>query len=210
VSQKILVLGLAFVAFAGCRTPGYRPTEEKIASLADTRAALQQASDLCDSALDALDAVIKSAGKDSRKPYDKYVTEVRKLDAAVADVQKRVSDLHTLGDTYFKLWRKEAEKIRSKDLRKRTEERSFGAQQWFDGVADALQSVDGPFSKFERDLQDISLYLAFNLNQSGIRAIKDLVARAKKDREDGRSLAAYVTLAIDRLTSTFDPSGRSR
>lgn len=205
----VVLLAPTLLALAACTTPAYRPTEQKIASLSDTREALGHALAQCDASLEVLDGVIMSAGKDSRAPYDKYVVEVRKLEDAVADVQRRVSDLHTMGASYFDLWRKEAEKIHSEELRSRTTDRARAVQDWFNGVADALQSVDGPFSAFARDMQDISLYLAFNLNKSGIRSIGDLVERARKDRERVGVHAGYVNVAIDRLARTFDPAGGS-
>jgi len=198
-SKTTLALSLitAVVLMAGCAsTRNYKKAEDTSHSLENTAQVIHQSNVQVGIVTSTLGSLVESPYQNIRPQFEKFDTEVAKLDSQAKDVYAQSSSIQKEGADYFKSWDEDIAIIKNADIRERSTERKQTMAERFEEVRINYEKAKGDLVLFLSDLKDIRTALASDLTSDGLKSVED----ATEDSEDS---AKQLQKTLGRLEVDF-------
>ncbi|NLD90669.1 MAG: DUF2959 domain-containing protein [Lentisphaerae bacterium] len=184
-------MGAALVAvLSGCASLNYKMQEkflgrEKrdilVARVGKARDAQQDTQEVFKDALEQFGSVVKFAGGDLQKQYNKLSAELARCEGRAEAVHTRISEVDRVARDLFKEWAGEARQFQNVEFRRDSEAKLRETQRKYDQMLAAMQNAEAKIEPVLSVFRDQVLYLKHNLNARALAALQDESAKIEMD-----------------------------
>jgi hypothetical protein len=204
--SKITIVPFGFlvvmtVALAGCATSGPKEASKLVSHVEDSRRALQAAEAQLRSTFETANALGETERVKLQSDFQRFSSDVKLYHEKLAELRTRIAAMNKTGDSYFTAWAAELDKHETEEFRARSKARLKETRDRYNEVLTAMQEADAKFTPFLSRLHDLSLYLRYNLNPTGVASIKGDVAAISAEVTD---LYTAVTTAVRQADGFVD------
>lgn len=197
VLSIVMLLG-AIVYLPGCATTGM----DRATKTADTMQALEndyrQANLQIDATNASLHSLVLPAQKDTRKAYDAYTKEVKKMEALGNRLNQHTEKMQDQRDAYFGEWESS---YTNPGIQKVSEQRRIEMREVYARIPAASIGVKGSLQAYLTDIREIQRYLSNDLTPQGIESIRPVVHTAIVDGARVQESINPLLTAIDQVKS---------
>ncbi len=187
--SKIVVVPSTFllvtaVALSGCATSGPEEAAKLVSRVEESRRALQAAEAQIRSTLDAANSLGQTEGGSLQSDFQRLNSEIELSNEKRDDFGKRVASMDTTSASYFTTWAADLDKFQTEEFRTRSEARLEKTRGRYNQLMTTMQQAEEKFNPFMAKLHDMSRYLNFMLNPTGVASIKTSVGEMSSDATD--------------------------
>ncbi|MDF1614892.1 DUF2959 family protein [Desulfurivibrio dismutans] len=197
VLSSVVLFG-AIIYLSGCATIGM----DRAKKTTDTMQALendyQQASLQIDATNAALRNLVLPTQIDTRKAYNVYTTEVKKMEALGTRLNRHADEMQSQRDAYFEKWETSYD---SAEIQELSEQRRVEMRAAYEKIPEASIGVKGALQSYLNDIREIQRYLSNDLTPQGIDSIRPTADRAVKDGDRLQESIKSVLVAIGQVRS---------
>lgn len=177
----VLFVLAMFSAGAGCGSnKGYKKTTGATTSLDSFASELEAGGRQLQTTMTALNELASATG-DLRRPYDRFVSEIKNLERAAERARKARTDFEKSRKAFLAEWEARLQTISSEDLQETSKQRRDRAIQQFEKLDATFNSVRESYDPLIALLQDISTLLAVDLNRESLTASQKAVTAANSE-----------------------------
>jgi len=203
------ISGLAafVVLFAGCATSsGYKKAGSASTSLQEAAQGIDNCLVPLDTVLATLSDLVNNPAEDITLQYQKYSSEVSRLESLSNNVSSHAVAMQEQGVEYFKKWDNELAKIQSNDMHTRSLDRKNTVAARFEKVRVSYVQTQARFAPFMSDLIDIRTALAMDLTSGGLSSIKGLAREANDNALPLRQSLVDLSAEFRNLGISISPA----
>ncbi len=187
--SKIVVVPSTFllvtaVALSGCATSGPEEAAKLVSRVEESRRALQAAEAQIRSTLDAANSLGQTEGGSLQSDFQRLNSEIELSNEKRDDFGKRVASMDKTSASYFTTWAADLDKFQTEEFRTRSEARLEKTRGRYNQLMTTMQQAEEKFNPFMAKLHDVSRYLNFMLNPTGVASIKTSVGEMSSDATD--------------------------
>jgi hypothetical protein len=144
----------------------------------------------------SLEAVVASAGSNSKPKFDEFVKSMTALEAQAAAVKVKADDMRARGAAYFKAWEDQLAAVSTPAVKEAAEKRRDQLTKNYEGVTTAAEAAREAYKPLLSDLKDIQKMLTTDLTADSVKA---LVAPVAKIKEDGKVVGEKLDAVVEAL-----------
>jgi chromosome segregation ATPase len=197
------MVSVTFILFtlAGCKISGEQATEYQLESVKQLRTSLDTGSKQIDATMGALEQLTATTTGDLKPGYQKFKTELAKLDADAATTRSRTEAMKVRAQEHLKMWEDEMNSgMTNPELRKISEEQRTKARERFAELRATTETGRDAYRNLSSDLHQIQKALDINLNASGVAALKPVVDSTKADAQVVQKSITEIVAKLDKVT----------
>jgi len=146
-------------------------------------------------------------GGDLTTKYKTFSKEVDNLDKMSQKAKANAQKAAQGRDQYLEQWKKSQEGIQNPQLKASSEARRAELQPKIEEIKSSLGAARDTFAPLLQDLKDLKVFLANQLNPSGVTAAADLMSKATADSEKVKADLDKGSAALKDLASAIQPGG---
>lgn len=186
---KITVVPFSFVVLtavtlSGCATSGPKETAKLVSHVEDSRRALQVAEAQIRSTFETAYALDRTERGNLQSDFQRLNGEIKLSNEKLEEFRKHIAALDKISASYFTAWAAELDKYQTEEFRARSESRLEETRGRYNELLTAMQRANEKFTPFIAKLHDLSLYLSYNLNPTGVASVKENVDAINYDATD--------------------------
>ena len=205
--KPLLLLAAVVVLHTGCSTSGHTKAGQTSSSLQKAAQDVDKANEQVETVRAALTDLVSNPGDNLKPQFQKFTSEVSKLESFANDISNHAAAMQSRGAAYFQQWDAELAKIHNEDIRTRSQDRRNAVAARFDLVRVNYSQTKTAFAPLMSDLKDIRTALGTDLTTGGLASVRGSVSKANSDtpavRESlGRLAADFKELGISLSTAT--------
>jgi len=192
---------LILFTLAGCKTTGEQATAYQLESVKQLRTSLDTSSKQINATVGALEQLTATSTGDLKPVYQKFKTELAKLDADAATTRSRTQAMKERAQEHLKMWEDEMRSgMTNPELRKISDEQRSKAKERFLELHATTEAGRDAYQKLSSDLHQIQRALDINLNPSGVASLKPVVDSTKADAKVVQSSITEIVAKLDKVT----------
>jgi len=194
--------------FVACATSAPDRAAKAASSLEVMQQNSSKARAQIDSVLSSLDALLDAPAERLRETYDRYDSNVKKMNEYADAIRENDRDLRSNGNTYLKQWQRDASDVSDPELRAIAEQRRDQTARSMESMRATLTSAAGSFEAFLRDVNDIKKVIGNDLTPTGQASVKQ-TAVAQSVHSEGERVKSSIydaEQAIERFRSQITPT----
>ena len=199
IINSILVATMS-VAFMACDAAGPKRIDTAAASMSDTKSMLARGGAEVTAALTAAEAV--GLSPDLKASYASFTKSLETLQKTADQVRDRWESLTTKAQSYTDSWQKEAEQLTSETARTAAASRREEFTNRMSAIRSSMGEVKTSYDGFVADMSDIRVLLANDLTVDGIKSVKSLLVKAKKDADTLQTKATAATRLLEEVIAS--------
>jgi hypothetical protein len=192
-------------AGATAAAPPPPPPSSPPATLTQIKDELTQARAQVETTTASMNTLSQSGGADVANNYDKFATEVAKLQRDVETCRARADDLKGRAQAYFDTWNRQAE-VQNPDLRRSAIAQRAEAERTFATIKSEMELTKLSLDPYMKHLTDISSYLKINKSPAALATVQDAVAAAAGD---GTEVGKHVDAVLAGIDKVMAASGEA-
>ncbi len=177
-------LMVTLVALSGCATSSPKEAAKLVSRVEGSRRALQAAEAQIRSTLDTANSLGQTEGGSLQSDLQRLNSEIKLSNEKRDDFGKRVASMDKTSASYFTAWAAELDKYETEEFRTRSEARLEETRGRYNQLMTTMQQAEEKFNPFMAKLHDVSRYLNFMLNPTGVASIKTSVGEMSSDATD--------------------------
>ncbi|MEE9538896.1 MAG: DUF2959 family protein [candidate division NC10 bacterium] len=177
-------LMVTLVALSGCATSSPKEAAKLVSGVEESRRALQAAEAQVRSALDAANSLGQTEGGSLQSDFQRLNSEIELSNEKRDEFRKRVDSMDKTSASYFTTWAADLDKFQTEEFRTRSEARLEETRGRYNQLMTTMQQAEEKFNPFMAKLHDMSRYLNFMLNPTGVDSIKTSVGEMSSDATD--------------------------
>jgi len=186
---------------AGCKATGEQATEHQLESVKQLKTSLDTSSKQINATVGALEQLTATTTGDLKPVYQKFKTELAKLDADAATTRSRTQAMKERAQEHLNMWEEEMRSgMTNPELRKINDEQRTKAKERFQELHATTEVGRDAYQKLSSDLHQIQRALDINLNPSGVAAVKPVVDATKADVKVVQSAITEIVAKLDKVT----------
>ena len=191
-------------ALSGCGTTGQQATAYQLESIKQLRTSLETGSKQISATVGALEQLAATTSGDLKPAYQKFTTELAKLDSDAATARSRSAAMKERAKEHLEMWEKEMrEGMTNPELRKISEQQRAQARERFEDLRNTTETGRDAYRRLSDDLHEIQKALDLNLNAAGVAALKPVVDSTKADAQVVQNSIGEVVTKLDRVTTAL-------
>jgi len=194
VINSLIVASLS-MAFIACEAAGPKRIDTATASMSDTKDMLTRGGTEVTGALAAAEAI--GVTPDLKASYESFSKSLETLEKTADQVRDRWASLTAKAQTYTDTWQKEADLLKSEAARTAAATRRDSFTARITAIRTSMGEVKTSYEGFVADMSDIHVLLANDLTADGIKSVKPLLAKAKKDADTVQAKATAATKLLE-------------
>jgi chromosome segregation ATPase len=141
------------------------------------------------------------AGVDLRPQFEKYKTELAKMEEKARNARERAVTMREKGHAFFSDWEQQTKEIKNEDIRKEAEKRLAKRRKSYGKILAASEEAREQLVPFMSDLNDVRKLLESELSASTVASTKGLIRQANWHGEDVRESLMDVEKELDRVAA---------
>jgi chromosome segregation ATPase len=177
-------LMVTLVALSGCATSAPKEAAKLVSRVEESRRALQAAEAQIRSTLDAANSLGQTEGGSLQSDFQRLNSEIELSNEKRDDFGKRVASMDKTSASYFTTWAADLDNFQTEEFRTRSEARLEKTRGRYNQLMTTMQQAEEKFNPFMAKLHDVSRYLNFMLNPTGVASIKTSVGEMSSDATD--------------------------
>jgi chromosome segregation ATPase len=202
----ILTASIALLVATGCGGKGASAKSDKaVASLAQTRADLEQAKTQIDKTLGSLSSV-QNQQPDLRIAVANYQKEIKNTEKLAAKIRRQVSDMQARASAYQQKWQKEISEMTNPDLRASAQERAAKVRSRYDEITQKGRDVRAAYDPYIHDLKDFERYLTADMTPAALAAAAPVIEKSTADGARLKSSIDTFIAELDSVGATMSPT----
>jgi chromosome segregation ATPase len=206
ITTMVSVTSILFT-LAGCKTTGEQATEYQIESVKQLRTSLETGSKQISTTLGALEQLTATTTGDLKPGYQRFKTELAKLDADAATTRSRTQAMKERAQEHLKMWEEEMRSgMTNPELRKISEAERLKAKERFAELRATTETGRDAYQNLSSDLHQIQKALDINLNASGVAGLKPVVDSTKADAQVVQKSITEIVAKLDKVTDELSSS----
>lgn len=172
------------VVLSGCATSGPKETARLVSHVEDSRRALQVAEAQIRSTFETANALDQTERAKLQSDFQLLNSEIKLSNQKLEEFRKRIAAMDKISASYFTAWAAELDKYETEEFRARSEAQLEETRSRYNQVLTAMQQAQEKFNPFISKLHDLSLYLNYNLNPTGVASVKEDVNAINSESTD--------------------------
>lgn len=178
-----LLLAALTAALVGCKSAGYESGNKTAASIQKAADQIGALPGQINTTLASLSDLVEKPQPDLRPQFKQFSSNLSRVESTARDIGNARKAMAERGDAFFAKWDEQLAQIKNEDIKARSQSRKEEVQQKLMAIKGSYAEAETAFKPFIEDLKDTQKYLSTDLTPAGVEAIKDTVAKAKKDAE---------------------------
>lgn len=188
----------AIIYLPGCATTGMDRATKTTDTMQTLENDYRQASLQIDATNASLESLVLPAQRDTRKAYDVYTKEVKKMEALGSRLNQHTEKMQNQRDAYFGEWESS---YTNPGIQKLSEQRRIEMREVYAKIPEASIGVKGALQSYLTDIREIQRYLSNDLTPQGIESIIPVVHTAIVDGARVQESIKPLLTAIDQSKS---------
>lgn len=193
------------VALSGCATSGPKESAKLVSQVEESRRSLQGAEAQIRSTIDTANALGETEGGNLQSDFQRLNSEIKLSNDKVDEFRKRVASMDKTSASFFTSWAAELDKYQTEDFRTRSEARLEETRGRYNKLMTTMQDAEEKFNPFLAKLHDLSRYLGFNLNPTGVASIKTSVGEMSSEATDLSTAVETAVQEADGFVTLMGP-----
>ncbi len=198
-------LMVALVALSGCATSAPKEATKLISRVEESRRALQAAEAQIRSTLDTANSLGQTEGGSLQSDFQRLNSEIELSNEKRDDFSKRVASMDKTSASYFTTWAADLDKFQTEEFRTRSEARLEETRGRYNQLMTTMQQAEEKFNPLLAKLHDVSRYLSFMLNPTGVASIKTSVGEMSSQATDLYTAIETAVQEADGFTALMGP-----
>ena len=149
----------------------------------------------------ALSSVSQAEGKDLKKRYESFCTEVKKLEDAQKHATSDINEMKSTGAEYFSSWDTSIAQMSGPELRQASTERRSKVMKDHDELAVSLSDIGSQMQPFMRNLRDVKEFLGTDLSPANIANASEMIRKSQTDAQVLKGKIAGVQTTLKQFLS---------
>jgi ElaB/YqjD/DUF883 family membrane-anchored ribosome-binding protein len=200
VATILIAIG-GFPAAQRSDTEGIKETENFVKAGEKTSRAIGDAKTQLQNTLGAYNSLVTQPSKDMKGDYKKLLKAVKEMNEKLSDARENVTNMETVGTTYFAGRAAAIKNIQDADLRDKAQKRLDENQTAYEGVLTSFQRGHQALEPLRKDLADQIIYLGSDLTPGATASLKP---QAEKLNQRGSEVFAKTDQAVEAANSYFN------
>jgi murein L,D-transpeptidase YcbB/YkuD len=174
-TKTILSLTLIPVVLfiAGCATTkNYQKAEGISQSLEKTAQVINETNVQVGIVTSTLGSLIQSSSNNIKPQFEKFDTELTKLNSLAEAMYAQSVAIQTEGNNYFKNWEQDLATIKNESIRTRSTQRKLIMAERFETVRTNYEKAKVDLSLYLSNLKDVRTALASDLRSEGLKSVQ--------------------------------------
>lgn len=188
-SRRLLMTAFCILAvtFAAARVGAVGDTFKQSGELgkrtAKTSAHVDKYVTQLDKTEQALSSVSLAQGKDLKKRYESFSTEVKKLEDAQKHTTSDIDQMKSTGTQYFSSWDTSIAQMSNPELRQASTERRSALMKDHDELAATLSDIGRQLQPFMSNLHDLTAFLGTDLSPANVGKAGEMIQKSQADAQ---------------------------
>ncbi len=163
-----------------------------------------------DAVSSSLQALLSAPPDQLRKAFDRYDSDVKKVNDDAAAIRENDADLQKNGDSYLHQWQRDASSVSDPELRALSEQRQNEIAEKSRGMKSTINSAAQSFAAYLRDVNDIRKVIGNDLTPTGQTSVKNTTVAQSSEQEGAQVKAALQSAeeAIAALRAQITPTAK--
>jgi len=187
---------LAVLILAACQTSGHDQADSTATNLDSLSGALMALKESLGASASSIEGVVKAAKTDPKPAFERYKSDVSKLESDLATVRSTLAGAQATSQQYFTEWERQIGTIQDEDLRASASKRRAKLVERVGEISKEVGALEAEAKPHVAKMVDLRTYLASDLTPSGIDAI---AGKAGDARSDSDSLREDIDDAIETI-----------
>jgi hypothetical protein len=193
----------------GCATTGVERATKTTNTMQTVESEYRQVGLQVDATNASLQDLVSPNQTDIKKAFEKYQTNVTRMEKLGKKLDKDSADMRAQGQKYFSEWENQDAGYTNPQIRQLSDERRVELREAFAQIPEASVGVKGSLHSYIANVREIRNYLSNDLTPKGVDAITPVARKAVQDGEDLKASVKPVLAAIDRARSAMAQGGAS-
>lgn len=194
----------------GCATTGVERATKTTNTMQTVESEYRQVGLQVDATNASLQELVSPNQTDIKKAFEKYQTNVTRMEKLGKKLDKDSADMRAQGQKYFAEWENQDTGYTNPQIRQLSDERRLELREVFAQIPEASVGVKGALHAYIANVGEIRNYLSNDLTPKGVDAITPVARKAVQDGEDLKASVQPVLAAIDRARSAMAQGGASK
>jgi chromosome segregation ATPase len=177
-------LMVTLVALSGCATSTTKEAAKLVSRVEESRRALQVAEAQIRSTFDTANSLGQTEGGNLQSDFQRLNSEIELSNEKRDEFRKRVDSMDKTSASYFTTWAADLDKFQTEEFRSRSEARLEDTRGRYNQLMTTMQQADEQFNPVLAKLHDVSRYLSFMLNPTGVASVKTSVSEMSSEATD--------------------------
>lgn len=208
--SKIVVVPSSFlimtaVALSGCATSGLKESAKLVSHVEESRRALQVAEAQIRSTLDTANALGQTEGGNLQSDFQRLSSAIKLSNEKRDEFRESVASMDNTSASFFTAMATELDKYETEEFRTRSEARLEETRGRYNQLMTTMQQAEEKFNPIMAKLNDLSRYLSFNLNPTGVDSIKTSIGELSSEATDLYSAIETAVQEADGFTKLMGP-----
>ena len=208
--SKIVVVPSTFllmtaVALSGCATSGPEEAAKLVSRVEESRRALQAAEAQIRSTLDAANSLGQTEGGSLQSDFQRLNSEIELSNEKRDEFRKSVDSMDKTSASYFTTWAADLDKFQTEEFRTRSEARLEETRGRYNQLMTTMQQAEEKFNPILAKLHDVSRYLSFMLNPTGVASVKTSVGEMSSEATDLSTAIETAVQEADDFVTLMGP-----
>jgi hypothetical protein len=174
----VALVGVAVVAVAGCRTPGYKKGDAAARSSLSAAGEVQAQSRALDSTLAALGGMVSQPGEDLRPRFAHFSNSLDDLIKCADRVEKAGQRLEQRSVAYLAAWENELSTMTYEVIRSQSDARKMYVARQMSDLQQRYDETSEVVRPLIAYLEDIRKALRSDLTLGGVESIRTIAGKA--------------------------------
>jgi len=149
----------------------------------------------------ALSSVSLAQGKDLKKRYESFSSEVKKLEETQKHAISGIDEMKSTGTKYFASWDTSIAQMSDPDLRQASTDRRSKVMKDHDELTVALNDIGRQLQPFMSNLRDVKAFLGTDLSPANIGKASEMIKKSQADAQALKDKIAGVQTTLKQFLS---------
>jgi chromosome segregation ATPase len=196
---------VTLVALSGCATSAPKEAAKLVSRVEESRRALQAAEAQIRSTLDTANSLGQTEGGSLQTDFQRLNSEIKLSNEKRDEFRKSVDSMDKTSASYFTTWAADLDKFQTEEFRTRSEARLEETRGRYNQLMTTMQQAEEKFNPLLAKLNDLSRYLGFNLNPTGVASIKTNVGEMSSEATDLSTAIETAVQEADGFVTLMGP-----
>ncbi len=198
-------LMVTLVALSGCATSAPKEAAKLVSRVEESRRALQAAEAQIRSTLDTANSLGQTEGGSLQSDFQRFNSEIELSNEKRDEFRKSVDSMDKTSASYFTTWAADLDKFQTEEFRTRSEARLEETRGRYNQLMTTMQQAEEKFNPILAKLHDVSRYLSFMLNPTGVASVKTSVGEMSSEATDLSTAIETAVQEADDFVTLMGP-----